>query len=100
MFKCYEGKAKSENSIPHTQDTSDENQGTFENQVATQENPALYETIRNEIPSTNADNNSNYTSLNVSTTDKLTTYDVPETRPQVLSHPNRVEETLNDPLYI
>uniref|UniRef100_A0A1X7UL07 Uncharacterized protein n=1 Tax=Amphimedon queenslandica TaxID=400682 RepID=A0A1X7UL07_AMPQE len=92
------GKAKSENSILHTQETPDENQGTFENQVATKEDPASYEMIRNEIPSTNVDKHSNYTSLIISTTDKSTVYDTPETRPQVSSCP--VGGTLNDPLYI
>ncbi|XP_019859599.1 PREDICTED: uncharacterized protein LOC109587818 isoform X1 [Amphimedon queenslandica] len=86
------GKAKSENSILHTQETSDENQ------VATKEDSASYEMIRNEIPSTNVDNHSNYTSLIISTTDKSTIYDTPETRPQVSSCP--VGGTLNDPLYI
>uniref|UniRef100_A0A1X7THC2 NIDO domain-containing protein n=1 Tax=Amphimedon queenslandica TaxID=400682 RepID=A0A1X7THC2_AMPQE len=53
------GKAKSENSIPHTQEIS------YENQVATKEDPT-YEMISNEIPSINTNN---YTSLTITTTD-------------------------------
>ncbi|XP_019859600.1 PREDICTED: uncharacterized protein LOC109587818 isoform X2 [Amphimedon queenslandica] len=77
------GKARSDNSIPdHTPET-------YEIPVNTKENPT-YDMINNEIPSTNA-NYSNYTSLSISTTDKSTVYDVPETRPQVSSCPYKVE---------
>ena len=45
--------------------------------------------ISNEIPSS-TNNYSNYTSLNISTTDNTMIYDVPETRPQVSSRPYKV----------
>ena len=96
LTECYEGKAKSENSMPRTQETYYENQARtyenqviYENQVTTKEDPT-YEMISNEIPSINTHNYSNYTSLSISTTDNSTIYDVPETRPQVSSCPYKV----------
>ena len=83
MFECYEGKAKSENSIPdHTPET-------YEIPVTAKEDPT-YEMMSNKTPSMNTNNYSNYASLSVSTTDNSTIYDVPETRPQVSSHPYKV----------
>ena len=45
--------------------------------------------ISHEIPSS-TNNYSIYTSLNISTTDNTTIYDVPETRPEVSSRPYKV----------
>uniref|UniRef100_A0A1X7SLP4 Uncharacterized protein n=1 Tax=Amphimedon queenslandica TaxID=400682 RepID=A0A1X7SLP4_AMPQE len=77
------GKERSNKSIPHH--TSE----TYEIPVTTKENPT-YEMINNEMPSTNTNEYSNYTSLSVGTTDNSTVYDAPETKPQVSSHPNKV----------
>lgn len=79
LFKCHKGKTRSENFMqPRTQ------QETVEIPVTIKEDP-FYEMMSNEVSTTTNNYYSTSTSSNI---DMI--YEIPETGPQVSSHPYRV----------